>query len=260
MKKDFSNPKITVLVWLVPLLLVFAMVVVFWSESVFQIKLTQYGIYPRRLVGLKGIFFSPFIHANLKHLFNNLVPIAVLTASLFYFYRTIKWKILLWGTFLTGISTWLIGRPSWHIGASGIIYLLTSFLLFKGIFSRQYQLTALSFIVIFLYGGFIWYVFPIDPKISWEGHLSGFFVGFIFALIFNEKSLQPKKYSWEQEDYNPEEDPFLKHFDESGNFIELPEEIPEFENENLNKQDNNTETEVIYTFKKTKFPKENDSD
>jgi membrane associated rhomboid family serine protease len=226
------------------------MVVVFWAESIFHIKLTQYGIYPRRLDGLKGILFSPFIHGSIKHLFNNLVPFFVLTTALFYFYRTIKWKVLLWGTLLTGISTWLIGRPSWHIGASGIIYLLTSFLLFKGIFSRQYQLTALSFIVIFLYGGFIWYVFPIDPKISWEGHLSGFFVGFIFALIFNEKSLKPKKYDWEQEDFNPDEDPFIKQFDEKGNFIERPKEEPNLEDEILEKKETYSEPKIVYTFKK----------
>ena len=71
-----------------------------------------------------------------------------------------------------------------HIGASGIIYMLTAFLMFKGIFSKQYQLTALSFAVIFLYGGFIWYVFPTDPKISWEGHLSGFLVGIFICYNF----------------------------------------------------------------------------
>jgi len=130
------------------------------------------------------------------------------------------------GIFFTGLFTWIIGRPALHIGASGIIYMLTAFLLFKGIFSKQYQLTALSFAVIFLYGSFLWYLFPIDPEISWEGHLSGFFVGIVFSLIFRKNHLENKKFVWEHEDFDPEEDDFLKQFDEDGNFIETPKKEP----------------------------------
>ena len=148
---------------------------------------------------------------------------------------------------LTGLLTWIIGRPSLHIGASGVIYMLTSFLLFKGIFSKQYQLTALSFAVIFIYGSFIWYVFPTDPKISWEGHLSGFLVGLFFALIFNKIPLENKKYEWEQENYNSEEDAFLKHFDEDGNFIENK---PESIQKELEEEKKPRKITIRYTFKK----------
>jgi len=213
-----------------PLLLLLLMVIVFWVESQFNLNFNYLGIYPRRIIGLRGVLFSPFIHGDMKHLFNNSIPFLVLTSALFYFYRNIRWKVLIYGAILTGVLTWLIGRPSLHIGASGIIYMLTSFLLFRGIFSKQYQLTALSFIVIFLYGGLIWYVFPVDEKISWEGHLSGFIIGLLFSLLFNKETLKNKKYHWENENYNPEEDPFMQHFDDDGNFIEqLPpsEEIDE---------------------------------
>jgi membrane associated rhomboid family serine protease len=198
--------------------------VVYWAEVRFNINLNFLGIYPKKFEGLRGILFSPFIHSGLKHLFNNSVPLLVLTTALFYFYNNIKWRVLLIGTLLTGIVTWVIGRPALHIGASGIVYMLTSFLLFKGIVSKQYQLTALSFAVIFLYGSFIWYVFPIDPQISWEGHLSGFVVGFVFALLFKGDLKENRKFDWEREDYSEENDPFMKHFDSDGNFIEtLPE-------------------------------------
>ena len=213
-----------------PLLFLLVIVFVFWLESRFNLNFNYLGIYPRKLEGLRGIFFGPFIHGDSSHLFNNSIPLVVLSTALFYFYKNVRWKVLFLGMILTGILTWIIGRPSLHIGASGIIYMLTAFLMFKGIFSKQYQLTALSFAVIFLYGSFIWYVFPIDPKISWEGHLSGFLVGFIFSLIFkNPPLLENKKYVWEQEDFNPEEDDFLKQFDEDGNFIEKPKEILEDE-------------------------------
>jgi membrane associated rhomboid family serine protease len=221
-KKDnlyFSND-----VLLYPLLFLLAIVVVFWIESRFNINLNHLGIYPRKIEGLRGILFSPFIHGDVKHLFNNAIPLLVLTSALFYFYRRIRWKVLIYGLLLTGLFTWLIGRSNIHIGASGVIYMLTAFLMFRGILSKHYQLTALSFSVIFLYGGFIWYIFPTDPKISWEGHLSGFIVGIIFALIFNKQTLPVIKYVWQNEDYNPDDDPFMKNFDEDGNFIETVSE------------------------------------
>ena len=218
-----------------PLVFVLLIWIVFWAEIRFGYDFTNLGVYPRRPEGLRGIFFSPFIHSDIKHLFHNTVPLFVLSLSLFYFYRELSWKILFYGLLITGLLTWIIGRPAYHIGASGIIYLLAGFLFFKGIFSKHYRLVALSLIVVFLYGGLLWYVAPIDPKISWEGHLSGLLSGLAFAFIYKKKIAQPPKYDWERETYKEEDDPFMKHFDEDGNFIENPE---------------GEETEYIYHFKK----------
>jgi membrane associated rhomboid family serine protease len=229
-----------------PLLMVLAMWLVFWSEIRFNWDFNFLGIYPRKASGLVGIILGPFIHGNLKHLFNNSVPLFVLTSALFYFYREVRWKVLIYGLLLCGIFTWLIGRPSLHIGASGVVYMLAAFLFFKGIFSKQFQLIALSLIVVFLYGGLLWYVFPIDPKISWEGHLSGFVIGLVLALYFKEIPVENKKYAWEMEDFNPEEDDFIKQFDENGNFIEkIPEEKKEV-------PASPPSIKVIYTIKNTK--------
>tara|TARA_R110002072_G_scaffold163357_2_gene315938 strand:- start:22442 stop:23188 length:747 start_codon:yes stop_codon:yes gene_type:complete len=210
-----------------PIALVLCMWIVFWIEIRFHLDFNYLGIYPLKTEGLRGVLFGPFIHSNLQHLFNNSVPLFVLTSGLFYFYRNISWKVLIYGLFLTGITTWLIGRPAYHIGASGVVYMLVAFLFFKGVLSKQFQLIALSLVVVFLYGGLLWYVFPIDPKISWEGHLSGFGIGFLFALIFREIPIENKKYYWQKEDYNPEEDEFLQQFDENGNFIETKPEVEE---------------------------------
>ena len=204
--------------------------IVFWAEVRFGFNFNDFGIYPRTLKGLRGIIFSPFVHSNIEHLFHNTVPLFVLSMSLFYFYRKISWKILFFGLLLTGILTWAIGRPSYHIGVSGIIYMLASFLFFKGIFSKYYRLVALSLIVVFLYGGLLWYVAPIDPEISWEGHLSGLLSGLLFAVIYRKNIAKAPKYEWERESYREEEDPFMRHFDKNGNFIEDPkgEEDPEY--------------------------------
>ena len=236
-------------VLLYPLLILLSIVVIFWMESIFNFNFNYLGIYPRKLEGLRGILFSPFIHGDTKHLFNNSVPLLVLSTALFYFYRTIRWKVLIYGLLLTGFLTWLIGRPSLHIGASGVIYMLTAFLMFRGIISKQYQLTALSFGVIFLYGSFIWYIFPTDPKISWEGHLSGFLVGVLFAFIFNKQSLSNKKYAWQKEDYDPSNDPFMKNFDKDGNFIETDSDLKDIKENS---------TTVNYILKKKK-PKREDN-
>ena len=209
-----------------PLLFVLAIWLVFWFEIRFGFDFNHWGIYPRSLEGLRGVFFGPFIHGDMKHLANNSLPLLILTTALLFFYRQNAWKILVYGLMLTGILTWLIGRSANHIGASGVIYMLFGFLFFKGILAKHLRLIALSFSVVFIYGSMLWYVFPIDSHISWEGHLSGLITGAFLALVVRRNIAQPKKYIWETPEYNPEEDEFLRHFDENGNFIEkLPEDI-----------------------------------
>lgn len=227
-----NNPLVfTPDVILYPILFVLAMWLVFWVEIRFHLDFNHWGVLPRSIKGLRGVLFSPFIHSNLEHLFNNSVPMLVLCTSLFYFYQRDRWKILLLGILLTGVLTWLIGRPAYHIGMSGVIYMLTAFLFFKGIFSKQYQLIALAFVVVFLYGSLVWYAFPGgDPRISWEGHLSGFIVGFVLSLLFKQNPIENKKYTWQQPDFNPDDDPFLRQFDDFGNFID-PKPASEIENE-----------------------------
>jgi membrane associated rhomboid family serine protease len=197
---------------MVPIMAIVLIWLIYFIEIKFSFNFNKYGIYPKTLKGLRGIFFSPFIHSNTNHLFNNSIPLAVMLTSLYYFYNKIANRVLFFGLILTGLLTWLIARPSLHIGASGIVYLLVSFVFFSGIFRKYYRLTALSLIVVFLYGGMVWYIFPTEERISWEGHLSGFLVGFIFSFIFRKMGPQPEKFNFIK---NEE---FEKLFDEDGNF------------------------------------------
>ena len=103
-----------------PVLFVLLIWLVYWFEFKFNINLKIYGIQPGKLEGLLGVFFSPFLHSSLKHLFNNTIPLFLLSAAIFFFYKNISWKIILSGIFLSGILTWIIGRDSIHIGASVI--------------------------------------------------------------------------------------------------------------------------------------------
>ena len=206
-----------------PLLFVLIIWIVFWYEIRFGEDFTSLGVYPQKLKGLIGVVCSPFIHSDIKHLYHNTIPLFILSAALFYFYRPIAWKVIGFGILLSGLLTWSFARPAYHIGASGLIYVLFSFTFFKGIFAKHYRLIALSLLVIFLYGSLVMYALPIEDTISWEGHLSGLIAGLIFALIFKKEIAKPKKYVWEEENYNEEDDEFLKHFDENGNFIEHKE-------------------------------------
>ena len=203
-----------------PLAFVLLIWFVFWLQIRVSYKIKFLAIYPLEISGLKGVLFSPFIHSDINHLYHNSLPLFILTLALFYFYRDIAWKIIIWGILCSGFLTWIIGRPSYHLGASGLIYVLVSFIFFKGIQVSNYRFVALSLLVVFLYGSMIWYVFPIDEKISWEGHLSGFITGALFSLLFKIKSLTKHRFDWERHDYNPNNDPFMRQFDEKGNFID----------------------------------------
>jgi len=229
-----------------PIFFVLLIWIAFWFEVRFGFNFSSYGVYPRTLTGLRGVVFSPFIHSSMEHLYHNSIPLLVLSTALFYFYREISWKVVLYGILFSGLLTWSIGRPANHIGASGLVYVLMSFILFKGVFAKNFRLIALSLLVVFLYGSMIWYVFPIKENMSWEGHLSGLIVGLFFALFFRKSIAKPKKYKWEEDDYNEDDDPFLKHFDENGNFIETLEDTPEVIEEKQPK------IRITYQFKRNK--------
>ncbi len=203
-----------------PLLMVLAIWVVLWVEFTYGYNFNNWGIQPRTLVGLRGIIFAPFIHAGIPHALSNSLPLFLLGVALFYFYEGIAGRVFLYGLLLTGFLTWLIGQTgSTHIGASGVAYVLFSFLFFKGLFSRNYRLIALSLTVVFIYGSLIWGIFPGKPHISWEGHLSGFFTGILLAIVYRHYQVDGVVEKPTTNYISPEEAEFLRHFDEDGNFI-----------------------------------------
>ena len=223
-----------------PLFFVVFLWFIYWLEIRFDLDFVVNGIFPRTLSGLQGIIFSPFIHADIEHLYNNSVPLLILLAALRYFYYKQSSAVIGYGIVLSGLITWIIGRESFHIGASSLVYVLVSFIFFKGIQTKYYRLVALSLAVVVVYGGLVWYIFPkVEEKISWEGHLAGLITGFVLSVIYKTPEFKKIiKYDWEHPDFNPMEDKFMQRFDERGNFVNLPviemeEEISPYYNSNL---------------------------
>lgn len=169
-------------------------------ELLFDVDLTSLGIYPRKTEGLPGILFSPFIHSDLRHLFNNSVPLFLLSVALFFFYSEVALKVFAWTYLITGLLVWFGGREAWHIGASGIVYGLASFLFFSGIIRRYYRLVALSLLVVFLYGEMVWGIFPdVYQNVSWESHMLGVFAGIVLAVLYRKEGPQMPVKEWEEE-------------------------------------------------------------
>lgn len=164
-----------------------------------QIGLFQacYGVIPWRIAGIKGIFLSPLFHGSLDHLSSNTLPLFFLSVLLFVFYKKQAYTVLIGGWILSGLLLWLLPDfnflkhqiHSCHIGASGLIYMLATFLCFSGMFSRQVLLILVSLLVVLLYGGLIYAIFPylVEDDVSWQGHLLGAGVGFFYAYQLNKK-------------------------------------------------------------------------
>jgi len=173
--RSFSLPLLVVLVfWLIRLV-----------EPYTNVQFTYiFGLYPRTLFGLLGIFSSPFVHGDWFHLLSNAVPFTILSGSILFFYPLLAKKVIFYIYLLTGMSVWLFARPSFHIGASGLVYGFAGFLFFSGVFRRDIKSISIALAVAFLYGGLVAGIFPAGADISFESHLFGAISGSICAFAY----------------------------------------------------------------------------
>ena len=225
---DDNQLKISKSIFIIPIIYVVSIWIIYWIEISFDLNFNKFGVFPRTFKGFRGVFFTHFIHSNTSHLFNNSIPLFVLLSSLFSFYKEVAYKVLLLGGFFAGFLTWIIARESYHIGASGIVYLLFSFIFFSGIIRKHFRLVALSLIIIFLYGSMIWYILPIKEGMSWEGHLSGFLVGLFFAIMYRKRGIVKEEHQFIETEFD-------LLFDEDGNFAPplIEERVEEEQREEL---------------------------
>jgi membrane associated rhomboid family serine protease len=151
-----------------------------------------YGIMSRRIWGIPGIISGPMVHGSWKHLISNTFPLFVLAALSIYFYRKVAMRAFWLIYFMTGITVWLLARPVSHIGASGIVYGLVSFIFWNGIFRRSLRSIILALIVMLVYSGMFFGILPDQEGISWESHLLGSLAG-IFASFWFKGELEDEE-------------------------------------------------------------------
>lgn len=202
-----------------PLALLAVIWLVFLLEQATNSEWFIYGINPRQTYALRGILTTPFLHGSWAHLLSNSAPFLVLMAMIIFFYPRVAFSVLLLIYLGTGVTMWFFADPealfstfnraNYHIGASGVVYGMASFLAFTGFFRRNIRAIAISLVIVFYYGGMIWGVLPTKEGVSWEGHLLGALVGVFTAYWFRkriEEAEERRKPSYELE---PDEEKYF---------------------------------------------------
>ncbi len=163
-----------------------------------------YGILPREKEGLYGVIASPLLHSGFNHLASNSVPMFLMFTLIMLFYTRVAKVSFVAIYLITGLSVWFFGRPVYHIGASGVVYGLISFVFWSGVFRKNFRSVVLSIVIIFLYSGYIAGVFPGKPGISWESHLLGAITGMLVA--FSVRNVREKHEIEDRNRYDSEEE------------------------------------------------------
>jgi membrane associated rhomboid family serine protease len=166
-----------------------------------DLGLERVGVRPREIAGLPGILLAPLLHGGFAHLVTNSLPLLVLGTGILYLYPSSALKVLPAVYLGPGIAVWLFARASSiHVGASGLIYGLVSYIFVAGVIRRDRRAIAASLLVSFLYGSAMWGVFPIEPGVSWETHLAAALIGLVLAIALRRLDIPPRKrYGWEDE-------------------------------------------------------------
>lgn len=147
-------------------------------------RFNMLGIYPRKIFSLLGIFFAPFLHGGFSHLFFNSIPLLVLVdfALLNGAHQFVVITLII--MMLSGLATWLFGRPGFHVGASAVIMGYFGYLLLNAYQHPSIMGVMLAIVCAYYFGGLLLSIFPQEEKTSWEGHLSGFLAGIAAVYIY----------------------------------------------------------------------------
>ena len=187
-----------------PALLILLLWAIKLIEVGFQTSFAEYGLEPQTVQGLRGILFSPILHADWAHLSSNSVPLFLLSSGLFYYYGKKAKAIFILCWLVTGLWVWIFAKDTGiHIGASGVVYALATFHFMGGLLRREPRMMAFSLLVVFLYGSLVWGISPDffpGKNISWESHLLGGLAGILIAFAYRDEGPQRKIYKWDEDD------------------------------------------------------------
>ncbi|HEX3631970.1 MAG TPA: rhomboid family intramembrane serine protease [Casimicrobiaceae bacterium] len=174
-----------------------------------DLELQRFGVAPRELAGLAGIFVAPLVHGSFSHLIANSLPLLVVGTAMLHLYPDSATRVLPAVYLGSGIAVWLFARGGVHVGASGLIYGLAAYVFTAGVIRHDRRAIAASLLVAFIYGSLAWGVLPIQPGVSWETHLAAAVIGVVLAIALRRLDVPPqKRYAWEDESGdNPDEPP-----------------------------------------------------
>jgi membrane associated rhomboid family serine protease len=172
-----------------------------WLITALELGPEDFGVRPRQLIGLIGILCAPLVHGDFAHLLSNSLPLIVAGTTMLYLYPQSSLRVLPAIYVGPGIAVWLFAAGSSHVGASGLVYGLVSYIFFAGLIRRDRRAIAASLLISFMYGALVWGVLPIRRGVSWETHLAAALIGVALAFALRRLDLQPRRrYSWEEEE------------------------------------------------------------
>lgn len=164
-----------------------------WAIEVFdQLSgnaLDLYGIHARDLDGIPLIFTAPLLHGGWPHLVSNSLPFLVL-GFLVLLGGLTRWLVLsLISIVSSGLAAWFLTPVNTIVlGASGLIFGWLTYLIVRGLWSRQPSQVVVGVLVLVAYGGLIWGVLPGVAGVSWQAHLGGAIGGVVAARLLHSRS------------------------------------------------------------------------
>ncbi len=170
-------------VWILGGLVLLLWVVELADLVLFGSSLDHLGVRPRTVGGLVGVPLHPLLHLGLGHVAVNTVGLLLFGGLVIFREERDFWTAILLGTLIGGLGVWLFGRPSIHVGASGVVFALFGYLLLTGWFDRSFGAILLSVVVFLLWGSALFGLSPMQVGISWEAHLFGFLAGGLTAWL-----------------------------------------------------------------------------
>lgn len=191
-------------------------------------NLSDWGVVPLTAAGLVGLLSAPLLHADWGHLFSNALGLVVLGTLVGTVYPRSASRIVLAAWIGAGVFTWLIGRPSNHLGASGLVHGLFFALFTLALLRRDRPAVVAAMVAMMLFGGMLLTVLPHEWRISWEMHAGGALSGAIAGFVWRRRDPPPPRrlYSWEIEEQQAEALAEAKTLDEATYEPGRPGDVP----------------------------------
>lgn len=144
------------------------------------------GIHSWQVSSLPSVFVAPLLHLDWAHLAANTLPFAVLGFLVLLGGLARAFWATLVSVLVSGLFAWLLSPPyTVTIGASGLIFGWLTYLLVRGIFTREGKQILIAAGVLLVYGGVLWGVLPSQPGVSWQAHLGGAVGGLLAAWLLH---------------------------------------------------------------------------